>query len=245
MLNEGNSAILQVEDVGKKFGDLAAVSHLNFEVQEGEIFGIAGPNGAGKTTLFNLVAGALKGTGNILFCGNEISSLRPHNIAHLGVARTFQIPTLFKGLTIFDNVRLGAHFGRTKTDANKASDVEVTEKVLEDLGIENLGDVSVTKVNLFQKSLVMLACALATNPKLLLLDEPVGGLSPAEIEKIIEKIEATHRKYELTILIIEHLMNVLKSLSDRLLIINYGQKVHLGPPDEVVNDPEVQEIYLK
>lgn len=245
MPNEGNSAILQVEDVGKRFGDLAAVSHLNFEVNNEEIFGIAGPNGAGKTTLFNLIAGALKGTGSILLYGNEISSLSAHNIARLGIARTFQIPTLFKGLTVFDNVRIGAYFGRTKADANRTSDVEVTEKILEDLGIESLGDSSITKVNLFQKSLVMLACALATNPKLLLLDEPVGGLSPGEIEKLTAKIEEIQQKHQLTVLIIEHLMNILTSLSDRLLIINNGQKVRLGSPDEVVNDPEVQDIYLK
>ena len=232
--------ILQVKKLTKRFGELAAVKELSFEVEGGEIFGIAGPNGAGKTTLFNLITGFYHGSGDVVFDNVNISRLRPHQICHKGIARTFQIPQLFLTLPLFENVKVGAHFGVAGAHDEKESINEAINFV-ELKGKEN---VIAANLNLFDKKRTMLAAALATKPKLLLLDEPIGGLSPIEASQTMTLFQKINKELGLTILIIEHLMKVLTEISQRLMILHNGEKICIGPPQEVSQDRGVIEVYL-
>jgi len=232
--------ILQVDHVTQRFGELAAVNDLSFEVEKGEIFGIAGPNGAGKSTLFNSIAGSYRYTGNIYFNNEKISRLRPHQVCHKGIARTFQIPQLFLTMTMFANLKVGAHFGNQGGD----NEEENIREVLELLGLKGKENVIAANLNLYDKKLTMLAAAMATKPKLVLLDEPIGGLSPPEVKEFVTVVQRVNQERGLTIVIIEHLMKVLTKLSNRLMIMVNGARIALGPPEEVTKDEKVIEIYL-
>jgi len=238
-----NLVILQVKRVSKYFGDLKAVNEVSFEVEKREIFGIAGPNGAGKTTLFNVIAGKLKGSGEIIFDGINISGLAPHQICHKGITRTFQIPRLFSTMSVFENVKVGAHFGSLKVHS-KYSEEENIKEVINFVGLEGKENAVTESLDLFDKKLTMLAAALATKPKLVLLDEPIGGLSPMEIKQFIKLIQKLNEGLGLTIIIIEHLMHILVEISHRLMILHNGQKVCIGPSKEVIKDSKVREVYL-
>lgn len=232
--------ILELKDVTKTFGKLTAVSNLSFSVDEGEIFGIAGPNGAGKTTLFNVISGFYSASGTILFDGHRIDRLRPDQINVRGVARTFQIPLLFNSMTIYKNVLVGAHFGsRNYRDMEK----RINES-LAFFGLKDRRDDEVVNLKLLDKKLTMAASAMATDPKLLLLDEPVAGLSPLEAEQFVTMVKRLNKERGLTIIMIEHLMYILTEMSDRLMILNNGVNICIGPPEEVVTDPQVIECYL-
>lgn len=233
-------AILRCEKVTKRFGELAAVKDLSFEVEKGEIFGIAGPNGAGKTTLFNVITGFYRGSGDIIFDNVNIARLRPHQICQKGIARTFQIPQLFLTLPMVENVRVGAHFGVWGAHDERASINEAISWV----GLQGKENVIAANLNLFDKKLTMLAAALATKPKLLLLDEPIGGLSPTEVSQCMTLFKKINQELGLTIIVIEHLMKVLTELSQRLMILQNGEKICIGPPQEVTKDKRVIEVYL-
>ena len=234
--------ILQVRNLTKSFGAMMAVNDLSFEVSKGEVFGIAGPNGAGKTTVFNLITGFLQGTGEVRFEDENVTNLKPHQICHRGIARTLQIPQVFSTLDIFNNVRFGAHFGnRQLKDGNEA---EIIHRVLDFVGLQDDKTAIAENMDLFHKKLIMIASALATQPRLLLLDEPIGGLSPAEIEPLMQLIWKINQELNITIIIIEHLMKVLKKLSHRLMILHYGEEIRTGPPAEVMEDEKVREVYL-
>ena len=232
--------ILQLNKVTKRFGELAAVKDLSFEVEKGEIFGIAGPNGAGKTTLFNVITGFYQGSGDIVFDNVNISRLRPHQVCYKGIARTFQIPQLFSTLPVLENVKVGAHFGAHGVQNEK----EHINEVINLVGLQGRGNVIAANLNLFDKKLTMLAAALATKPKLLLLDEPIGGLSPTEVRQTVTLFQKINQELGLTIIIIEHLMKVLAELSHRLMIIHNGEKITIGSPQEVSQDKRVIEVYL-
>ena len=232
--------ILQFKKVSKYFGNLAAVKECCFEVEEGEILGLAGPNGAGKTTLFNVTSGALPASGEIIFNGENIIGLRPHQICHKGIARTFQIPILFSTMTTTQNVRVGAHFGGHRAD----NEEENIKEVINYTGLSGKEDVVAENLNLFDKKLAMLAAALATKPKLLLLDEPIGGLNPTEIEEIVTLTQRINQELGVTIIIVEHLMKVLVKLAHRLMILHEGERICLGPCQEVTKDKRVIEVYL-
>ena len=232
--------ILQVNKVSQRFGELAAVKDLSFDVEKGEIFGIAGPNGAGKSTLFNVITGFYRGSGDIIFDGRSIRGLRPHQVCRRGIARTFQIPQLFLTLPVVENVKVGAHFGVAGAHDEKESINEAINFV-ELKGKEN---VIAANLNLFDKKRTMLAAALAAKPKLLLLDEPIGGLSPIEVSQTITLFQKINKELGLTILIIEHLMKVLTEVSQRLMILHNGDKICIGPPQEVTKDKRVIEVYL-
>lgn len=232
--------ILQASKVTKLFGELAAVNDLSFEVEKGEIFGMAGPNGAGKTTLFNLISGVYSGSGDIIFEGENIHGLRPFQICHKGVARTFQVPTLFSTVTVYQNIKVGAHFGVLKGENEK----ERINKVIDFVGLRGRENIVAEHVGLFDKRLTMLAAALATEPKLLLLDEPIGGLSPREVSDSMALFRKINKELGVTLIIIEHLMKFLVEVSHRLMIINNGEKICIGPPKEVTKDKEVIEVYL-
>ncbi|MEW5722511.1 MAG: ABC transporter ATP-binding protein [Thermodesulfobacteriota bacterium] len=234
------AAILKLENVTKTFGRLAAVADLSFAVEQGEIFGIAGPNGAGKTTLFNVITGFYQGGGRILFQGRKIDGLRPDQITRRGIARTFQVPALFASMTIFQNVRVGAYFGGGGAGGLDGR----VEEALAAVGLAGKGHLPAAGLKLIDKKLTMLAAVLATRPKLLLLDEPIAGLSPLEAEGSVALIRKINRELGVTIIVIEHLMRVLTDISGRLMILHNGERICLGPPREVVQDPRVIEVYL-
>jgi len=234
--------ILQVRNLSKAFGAMMAVNNLSFEVSTGEVFGIAGPNGAGKTTLFNLITGFLQGTGEVRFEDKNVTNLKPYQICHRGIARTLQIPQVFSTLDVFNNVRFGAHFGNKHL--KDGSETEIINSVLDFVGLQEDKTAIAENMDLLHKKLIMIAAALATRPRLLLLDEPIGGLSPAEIGPLIKLIRRINQELNITVIIIEHLMKVLKELSDRLMILHYGEEIRTGPPAEVMQDEQVKEVYL-
>lgn len=232
--------ILHVEKANKRFGELVAVKDVSFEVEKGEIFGIAGPNGSGKTTLFNLISGMLRGSGNIVFDNQNISGLRPDQICQKGIARTFQIPVVFPTLTVSRNVEVGAYFGTQGTQREKG----IINEVINFVGLQGKENVVAAGIDLFSKKMTMLAAALATKPKLLLLDEVVAGLSPTETSQFVELVGKINRELGITIMVIEHLMKVLTEICQRLMIIHYGEQICIGPPKEVTENSRVREIYL-
>ena len=232
--------ILRVNKVTQRFGELAAVKDLSFEVEKGEIFGIAGPNGAGKSTLFDVITGFYHSSGDIIFDDRSIKGLRTHQICHRGIARTFQIPKLFLTLPIVDNVKVGAHFGVRGAHRER----ERINEAINFVGLQGKENVIAANLNLFDKKMTMLAAGLATKPKLLLLDEPIGGLSPIEVRQSVAVIQKINKELGLTILIIEHLMKVLAGLSQRLMILHNGEKICISSPQEVVKDRRVLKIYL-
>ncbi len=237
---EVTTVILQVEKVNKSFGELVAVKNVSFKVEKGEILGIAGPNGAGKSTLFNLISGVYRGSGNIIFDNLNINRLRPDQICHRGIARTFQVPVAFSTQSVFRNVEIGAYFGKQGTQRGKGNINEVINFV----GLQGKESVVAAGIDLYNKKLTMLAVALATKPKLLLLDEPMGGLSPVESNQFVELMRKINKELGVTIIVIEHLMQVLTEICHRLMILHYGEKICIGPLKEVIEDSKVREIYL-
>jgi len=236
-------AILKVEKANKCFGKLAAVRDVSFEVEKGEIFGIAGPNGAGKTTMFNLVAGMFPFSGDIIFDGLNINGLRPHQVCKRGIVRTFQTPLLCSTLTVFENVKVGVHFGAPRGH-DKHSEKENIDDVISLVGLQGKENVIGEHLNLLDKKLTMLAAALATTPKLLLLDEPIGGLSPTEAKQSMKLFQKINKELGITIIVIEHLMKVLVEICQQLMILHNGEKICIGPPKEVTANEKVIEVYL-
>lgn len=232
--------ILRVEKVSKRFGELVAVKDVSFEVERGEVFGIAGPNGAGKTTLFNLITGAVRGSGEIFFDNVNIHGLRPDEICHRGIGRIFQIPVVFPTLTVFQNLEVGAYFGTQGAHGGKQD----ISKVIDFVGLQGKKNALAGEIDLLSKKLTMLGAALATRPRLLLLDEPVGGLSPMESRQFVELVGRINQKLGVTLIVIEHLMKVLTEISHRLMILSYGVQICIGHPREVLEDREVIKAYL-
>lgn len=232
--------MLKCKNVTKRFGKLLAVNNLSFEVDKGEIFGIAGPNGAGKTTLFNLITGIYQGSGDILFEGENIHGRKAYEICHKGIARTFQIPEVFLTLPVVENVKVGAHFGGSGLRDQKKN----IEEVIDFVGLSGRENAVCTNLKLLDKKLVMLAAALATKPKLLLLDEPIAGLSPEESRQSITMLKKINSKLGLTVIIIEHFMKALAELSDRLMILQNGEEICIESPLEVSKNKKVIECYL-
>ena len=233
--------ILKCESLTKQFGKLYAVDRLSFEVEEGTIFGIAGTNGSGKTTTFNLITGIYPFTGDIIFNGEKISGLSPYKICHKGIARTFQIPQLFLSLSLLENVRAGAYFGNPGANHDE---METIKEVLDFVGLTGKESTVAANLKLLDKKLAMIATALATRPKMLLLDEPIAGLNPTEIRQSIELFKRINQDLGVTILIIEHFMKVLTELSQRLMILENGAQICIGPPHEVTENERVIETYL-
>ncbi len=232
--------ILKLDNVNMRFGDFTALSELNCEIEKKEIFGIAGPNGAGKTTLFNVITGTLPGTGNIFFNGHNINGLKPHKICNLGIARTFQTPQLFSTLTVFQNIKVGVHFG----GQIKEKQINVIEEMINFVGLKGKEYELAENLTLIEKKLTMLATALGTKPSILLLDEPISGLGESDADLFLRLIQRINQELGITIIVIEHLMKFIIRLCDRLMILNNGQKVMIGPPLEVTKTKEVIDIYL-
>jgi branched-chain amino acid transport system ATP-binding protein len=234
------TALLTIDGISKRFRGLAAVSRVSFEVQQGDIFAVIGPNGAGKTTLFNMIAGALPpDEGSITFAGQQIQGLRSDQIARLGIGRTFQLVRPFPALTVEDNVIIGALM-QTKTvhDAEK-----IARDTLARLDLFDKRAQIASSLTLPDRKRLEVARALATGPKLLLLDEVMAGLRPTETDRIVATLRDLNRG-GLTILLIEHVMRAVTALASRILVLHHGAAIAEGNPEQVLRDPAVVESYL-
>jgi branched-chain amino acid transport system ATP-binding protein len=248
------SVLLETKGLTKDFGGLRAVSYIDMHVDEGEIVGIIGPNGAGKTTLFNLIVGALSPSeGRIYFNGKDIIGKKPHEVAEMGIGRTFQMAESFPNLTVLENVVTSFYLyarcnlwatiiSSSRYRRREANALEQAKKILEIVGIADVGEIQAHHLPHGYQKLLSLARALAVQPRLLLLDEPVGGMTPEEIKLGMEVISKV-RSQGVTIVIVEHNMQIME-LCNRIIVINFGHKIAEGSPKEIRENEDVIKAYF-
>jgi branched-chain amino acid transport system ATP-binding protein len=235
--------ILEGTGVTKYFGGLAAVSDVDFHVDQGEIVGLIGPNGAGKTTLFNIISAAVAPRpGVIWFKGKKITGLRPHQVCRMGIARTFQSVKVFNNMPIFENVRLGSFFG-TSTRMSSAESVKEADESLDFVGLSAVNATLARDLTLVNQKRLEVARALATKPELLLLDELMAGLNQTEVAQAMELVTSIRDK-GITIFMIEHVMKAIMGVCDRIMVLHHGVKIAEGTPQEVATSRTVVEVYL-
>jgi branched-chain amino acid transport system ATP-binding protein len=232
--------IIQVQNLTKRFGGVYAVKDVSLHLYKGEILGLIGANGAGKTTLFNMISGIFTPTsGKIIYKGEEIQRMKPHKICRLGIGRTYQIVQPFTMLTLLENVLAGALMRHPSV----AEARKIAEPIIEKLGIQHLRDVPGSSLTLIQMKRMEIARALATEPDVLLLDEVMAGLNPTEREDLLATVQQV-KETGVSIIIIEHVMRVIMHLSNRIYVLNQGELIAEGLPDEVMNNPDVIRSYI-
>jgi branched-chain amino acid transport system ATP-binding protein len=248
--------LLKVEKLSKNFGGVTAISNLDFDLAEGEVRGLIGPNGSGKSTFFNLVTGVyIPASGRIWFEDKDITSAEPHEIAALGIARTFQLLRIFSEMTVLENVMIGHHlhvnygplaavFDVAKTSAEEKRIKQEMMELLAFVGLADYAELQGAELSIGQRRLLSLARAIAMRPKLLMLDEPAAGLSPANVDNLLNTISELKMRYGLTIIIIEHILRVVMNTCDRITVLDHGVKIGEGTPEEVRNNHAVIEAYL-
>ncbi len=236
--------LLRVKNLSRNFGGLQALAGVSFDMAPGEIVGVIGPNGAGKTTLFAVLSGFLSPShGEITFMEASIAGMRPDRLCHLGIARTFQVVRPFLEMTVFENVKAAAVFGKP----GRGSAVETNQKVneiLESTGIAPLAHTVAHSLSLPERKRLEVARTLATHPKLLLLDEVLAGLNPREVEEAIPFVRSLNTEKKISILMVEHNLRAIMGICRRILVLNFGQLIFDGTPEEAVENPEVVKAYL-
>jgi branched-chain amino acid transport system ATP-binding protein len=233
--------LLEVENVSKRFGALIAVRQVSLSIEKGEILGLIGPNGAGKTTLFNIIAGKYRpDSGSITFDGTRIDGRRPYEICHLGISRTYQLVKPFLTETVLENVLLGTIFGgRTETEDISAS----AERAISMVGLQESARKYVSTLPFIDRRRIELARAVATGAKLVLLDEPMAGLNPSEVQQFTDIVRKINES-GITVLIIEHVMRAIMGLSMRIVVLDHGEKIAEGKPEQIAEDNRVVRVYL-
>ena len=241
--NRFKMSFLQVERLIKSFGGLMALCEVNFEIHQGEIFGVIGPNGSGKTTLFNVITGFLKANkGKVTFMGKDITGLPPHQICRQGIARIFQLVKPFHQLTTLQNVMVGRAYGKDPANNIRKAQEEVAE-ILNFVGLGGKIEILASQLTMAERKRLELARALAAHPQLLLLDELMAGLNSTETEVAMELVKKI-RDSGITVIMVEHIMKAVLGISDRVMVLNVGEKIAEGPPKEVVKNQQVIEAYL-
>lgn len=237
--------ILEVKEVTKTFGGLVAVNNVSFEVSKGEIFGIIGPNGAGKTTLFNVISGFYRpDKGRIFFDGKEITGQKPHRLAKLGLTRTWQIVKPFLGMKVLDNVLVSIYATKgIVTGMSEEEAIRRAEEILDFVGLLHRKDLLAEALPHGERKRLEIARAIATEPKLLMLDEPAGGLTSTEMDEVMDVVRRV-RESGITVIVIEHNMRVIMNICERIMVLNFGRKIAEGTPEEISTNEEVIKAYL-
>ncbi len=248
--------LLKTEGLGIQFGGLKAVDEFNFEIDNNQLYGLIGPNGAGKTTVFNLLTGVYTPTsGKIVLDGQSINKKSPTQITQMGVARTFQNIRLFKDMSVIDNVKVGLHHSHKYSLAasifhtpsyikGEMAMEEEARSLLRVFGLEQFADVKASNLPYGKQRQLEIARALATSPRLLLLDEPAAGMNPTETEELMKTIKTVREKFSVAILLIEHDMKLVMGICEKICVLNFGTVLAFGTPDEIKNNPKVIEAYL-
>ena len=248
--------LLDVKGLTKSFGGLVAVNNMDLEIQAGEVRGIIGPNGSGKSTLFNLISGVYKAdSGRVIFDGHDISGRESHEIARLGVARTFQLLRIFGGMTVLENLMIGHHshmrystaaavLGLGSVRAEERRVKEEMRELLSFIGLADYAEMPGAELSIGQRRLLALGRAIAMRPKLLMLDEPAAGLSPVNVDRLLETVIALKKRYGLTVVIIEHILKVVMETCKMITVLDHGEKIAEGPPAVIKEDHRVIEAYL-
>jgi branched-chain amino acid transport system ATP-binding protein len=234
--------LLSLQGVSKRFGGLQALLNITFDLPQGQILGLIGPNGAGKTTLFNTINGVFPpSSGRVIFRDQDVTGFRPYQLAKLGMARTHQIVRPLNELSVRENVMVGACFGHENQDLSNAA--KIADQVMEFVGLTTRADQLAGSLNVAQKKRLEMARALAAHPYLLLLDEVLAGLNSSEIDNMIQTVLKI-REQGITIIMIEHLMKAVMNVSDRVIVLDYGEQIAEGNPEAITKDPKVIEAYL-
>ncbi len=248
--------LLKVTGLNKHFGGLHAIKNVDFELEEGEMRAVIGPNGSGKSTFFNLLSGIYPvDTGTVVFDGYDITDWEPHRIAESGVARTFQLLRMFTEMSVLDNLRIGHHchvrystfaglFGTGHVAAEEKRIMDEMMDILELIGLADFAHIPASEMSIGQRRLLALGRSIAMRPKLLLLDEPAAGLAPVNVDNIMRIMMTLKERYSLTVVIVEHILKVVMTTCDRISVLDHGEKIAEGTPEEVSNDHAVIEAYL-